>query len=199
MSDSGQYYGLEPIRLLCPWDSPGKITGAGCHALLQGHFLTQRLNPRLMSPSLQVGSLPLVPPTKPVIVLYILVYMCMLSHSVVSDPFATLRTVAHQAPLSMGFSRQEYWSGFPIPPPFAYIFCNKSIFSYVYWKNLGDNFPDIIPKIKILLKNVIWRLSVSSFGCSRVRLAFVGHWLLSPEKAAWKRDPLDWVLRGRLR
>ena len=69
MSDSGQYYGLEPIRLLCPWDSPGKITGAGCHALLQGHFLTQRLNPRLMSPSLQVGSLPLVPPTKPVIVL----------------------------------------------------------------------------------------------------------------------------------
>ena len=27
------------------------------------------------------------------------------------------RTVAHQAPLSMGFSRQEYWSGFPFPPP----------------------------------------------------------------------------------
>ena len=26
-------------------------------------------------------------------------------------------TVAHQAPLSMGLSRQEYWSGFPIPPP----------------------------------------------------------------------------------
>ena len=31
--------------------------------------------------------------------------------------FATLRTVAHQAPLSMGFSRQEYWSGLPCPPP----------------------------------------------------------------------------------
>ena len=26
-------------------------------------------------------------------------------------------TVAHQAPLSMGFSRQEYWSGWPFPPP----------------------------------------------------------------------------------
>ena len=26
-------------------------------------------------------------------------------------------TVAHQAPLSMGFSRQEYWSGFSFPPP----------------------------------------------------------------------------------
>ena len=31
--------------------------------------------------------------------------------------FATLWTVAHQAPLSMGFSKQEYWSGLPWPPP----------------------------------------------------------------------------------
>ena len=31
--------------------------------------------------------------------------------------FATLWTVTHQAPLSMGFSRQEYWSGLPCPPP----------------------------------------------------------------------------------
>ena len=31
--------------------------------------------------------------------------------------FATLWTVAHQAPLSMGFSRQEYWSGLPCSPP----------------------------------------------------------------------------------
>ena len=29
----------------------------------------------------------------------------------------TLWTVTHQAPLSMGFSRQEYWSGLPFPPP----------------------------------------------------------------------------------
>ena len=31
--------------------------------------------------------------------------------------FATTRTVAHQAPLSTGFSRQEYWSGLPFPSP----------------------------------------------------------------------------------
>ena len=31
--------------------------------------------------------------------------------------FATLWTVDHQAPLSMGLSRQEYWSGLPCPPP----------------------------------------------------------------------------------
>ena len=31
--------------------------------------------------------------------------------------FVTLLTVAHQAPLSMGFLRQKYWSGLPCPPP----------------------------------------------------------------------------------
>ena len=31
--------------------------------------------------------------------------------------FATPWTLAHLAPLSMGFSRQEYWSGLPCPPP----------------------------------------------------------------------------------
>ena len=31
--------------------------------------------------------------------------------------FATPWTVAHQAPLCMGFSRQEYWNGLPCPPP----------------------------------------------------------------------------------
>ena len=31
--------------------------------------------------------------------------------------FVTLWTAAHQAPLSMDFSRREYWSGFPCPPP----------------------------------------------------------------------------------
>ena len=32
-------------RFLCPWNSPGKNTGVGCHSLLQGIFLTQGLNP----------------------------------------------------------------------------------------------------------------------------------------------------------
>ena len=31
--------------------------------------------------------------------------------------YMTLWTVAHKAPLSMGFSRQDYWSGLPFPPP----------------------------------------------------------------------------------
>ena len=38
------------------------------------------------------------------------------NRSVVSD-FAIPWTTTHQAPLFMEFSRQEYWSGFPFPPP----------------------------------------------------------------------------------
>ena len=41
----------------------------------------------------------------------------MLSHFIRVQLFATPWTVAHQAPLSMGFSRQEYWKGLPCPAP----------------------------------------------------------------------------------
>ena len=34
-SDSSQPHGLQPTRLLCPWDLPGKCTGVGCHCLLR--------------------------------------------------------------------------------------------------------------------------------------------------------------------
>ena len=41
VSDSLRSHGLQPTRLLCPWDSPGKITGVACHALFQEIFPTQ--------------------------------------------------------------------------------------------------------------------------------------------------------------
>ena len=45
---------------------------------------------------------------------YCILYVCMLSHV---QLFATPWTVAHQALLSMGFSREEYWCGLPFPSP----------------------------------------------------------------------------------
>ena len=77
-------HGLQPARLLCPWDSPGNNTGVGCHSLLQGIFSTQGSNLGLLhcrqilyclshqrspgvknvSQAWQVDSLPLVPPEK---------------------------------------------------------------------------------------------------------------------------------------
>ena len=42
---------------------------------------------------------------------------------------ATPWTAAHQAPLSMGFSRQEYWSGLPLPSPYIYmLICTKKFY-----------------------------------------------------------------------
>ena len=64
------------ILLLCPWDSPGKNTGVGCHFLLQ--CMKVKLLGRVR-------------------------------------PSAIPWTAAFQAPLSMGFSRQEYWSGVLLP------------------------------------------------------------------------------------
>ena len=45
------------------------------------------------------------------------VHVCMLSHFSHGQLFVTLWTIVQQAPLSMVFSRQEYWSGLPCPLP----------------------------------------------------------------------------------
>ena len=58
-SNSWRPHGLQPTRLLRPWDFPGKNTGVGCHFLLQGIFLTQGLNPSLWLLLWQADSLPL--------------------------------------------------------------------------------------------------------------------------------------------
>ena len=66
VSDSLRPHGLCSSRLLCPWDSPGKNTGVGCHFLLQGVFLTQGSNLRfLYLLHWQADSLPLSHPGSP--------------------------------------------------------------------------------------------------------------------------------------
>ena len=44
MSNSSRPHGLQPTRLLCLWDFPGKSTGVGCHCLLQKKAECQRIN-----------------------------------------------------------------------------------------------------------------------------------------------------------
>ena len=64
VSDSLRPHGLQPIRFLCPWDLMSKNTGVCCHFLLQGIFLAQGWNPRLLVLlHWQMSSLPLAPPT----------------------------------------------------------------------------------------------------------------------------------------
>ena len=91
MLDSVRPHRRQPTRLPCPWDSPGKNTGVGCHFLLQ--------------------------------------CMKVKSESEVAQSvllLATPWTAAYQAPPSMGFSRQEYWSGVPLPSPISH--ASKVIF-----------------------------------------------------------------------
>ena len=61
----------------------------------------------------QEGSLLLAPPGKA----HMPMCMYVLSRSVLSDSLQPHVTVACQAPLSIGFPRQEYWSGLPYPSP----------------------------------------------------------------------------------
>ena len=48
LCDPMDCHGLQPTRLLRPWDFPGNSTGVGCHFLLQGIFPTQGSNPGLL-------------------------------------------------------------------------------------------------------------------------------------------------------
>ena len=86
----------QSTRLPCPWDSPGKNTGVGCHFLLQ--------NMKVKSESEVASRVQLL---------------------------ATPWTAAYQAPPSMGFSRQEYRSGVPLPslylPRLLYLSCSVSL------------------------------------------------------------------------
>ena len=47
---------------------------------------------------------------------------------------ATSWTAAHQAPPSMGFSRQEYWSGVPLPSPLCLLMLHKNLI-LSFWRN----------------------------------------------------------------
>ena len=80
MSDSVRPHGRQPTRLPCPWDSPGKNPGVGCHFLLQCM--------KVKSESEVAQSCPTrINPMN-----------CILPGSSIH-----------------GFSRQEYWSGLPLP------------------------------------------------------------------------------------
>ena len=122
MSDSVRPQRQQPTRLPHPWDSPGKNTGVGCHFLLQCRKVkieseVTQLCPTLRDPmdfSLPGSSVHRIFQASVLewgaIVFSIAVFSCV-------QIFVTPWTVAHQAPLSMGFSRQEYWSAVPLPSP----------------------------------------------------------------------------------
>ena len=160
MSASVWPYGLQPARLPCPWDSLDKSARVGCHALLQGIFLTQGSNlgllhfrqilcpeppgkiihhtaaakslqscPTLCDPidsSPPGSSVPGILQARTlewVAISFSNAWKWKVKGKSLSRvrPSATPWTAAFQAPPSMGFSRQEYWSGVPLPYPLPYL------------------------------------------------------------------------------
>ena len=94
MSDPQQPHGLQPSRLLRPWDFPGKSTGVGCHCLLRLCFLTH--------PN----------PSKPARSLSHLVLLCNSSAPTLSRPpsLLLLASVASLQRPSGSFSVLSYYS-----------------------------------------------------------------------------------------
>ena len=82
----------------CTWNLPGPGIKSMCPALL-GRFSTTG------------------PPGKSLVCSLLIRAVGVCECLVASVMPMTLWTVAHQAPLSIAFSRQEYWSGLPCPPP----------------------------------------------------------------------------------
>ena len=111
MSDSWR-----PHRLRSPWNSPGQNTEVGSLSLLQGIFPTQGSNPdlphcrRILYQLSHQGS----PVCGKNVFQQYKVKVKSLSHV---QLFATPWTVVYHTPLSVGFSRQGYWSGLPFPSP----------------------------------------------------------------------------------
>ena len=85
----------------------------------------------------------------------------MLSHFSHVWLFATLWTIARQAPLSMGFSRQDYWSGLPCPPPriFPTQGLNPCLLCLLHWQE--SSLP-LAPSGKPLSLSTLFQMTLES-------------------------------------
>ena len=122
-------HGLQPTRLLRPLDFPGKSTGVGCHCLLHWGIVAAAkslqscptlCDPRNDSPPgsavpgiLQARTLEWVAISFSNAWKWKVKVKSLSCARLLVTPW----TAAYQAPSSMGFSRQEYWSGLPLPSP----------------------------------------------------------------------------------
>ena len=130
MPDSVRLHRRQPARLPRPWDSPGKNTGVGCHFLLQCMkvksesevaqsclTLSDPMDCSLPGSSIHGIFQARVLEWGAIAFSTVINCLCVCSVLSVMSDSETLWTVACQAALSMGFSRQDYWSGLPCPPP----------------------------------------------------------------------------------
>ena len=139
MSDSVRPHRWQPTRLPCPWDSPGKNTGVGCHFLLQcmkvkSESEVTQLCPTLSDPmdySLPDSSIHGIFRARVLewgAIVFSNAWKWKVKVKSLScvQLLATPWTAAYQTPPSMGFSRQEYWSGVPLPSLIFHHYCYEN-------------------------------------------------------------------------
>ena len=102
--------GLQPARLLCPWNSPGKNTGVGSHSLFQGIFPTQGSNLglphcRWFLYCLSHQRSPYIPPPKFNGILYFC-HICFI-HNLVEPCENILETSCHFTPKYLSMNLQK--------------------------------------------------------------------------------------------
>ena len=137
-SDSVRSHRRQPTRLPRPWNSPGKNTRVDCHFLLQSMKVKSESEVAQLCLTLR-NPTDCSPPGSPV---HGILQARTLEWVAISfsnawkwkvkvkslscvQLFATPWTAAYQAPPSMGFSRQEYWSGLPLPSLIpTLVYCN---------------------------------------------------------------------------
>ena len=133
----------QPTRLPRPWDSPGKNTGVGCHFLLQCMKVKSESEVAQSCPTLS-DPMDCSPPGSPVpgilhertlewvAISFSNAWKWKVKVKSLSPVWllATPWTAAHQAPPSMGFSRQKYWSGVPLS---SLILCLLSLKFYLVY------------------------------------------------------------------
>ena len=111
VSDSVRPHGLQPTRLLCPWDSPGKNTGVGCQTLTKGHIHNWALFPLWLSCFILSGA----------------ISNCSLFFlSSILDTFQSGGLIFwfHIFCLFILFTKflwEEHWSGLSFPPPVDHV------------------------------------------------------------------------------
>jgi len=122
ISDSLWPYGLQDTRLPCPSLSPGACSNScpfswWCHPTISSSVIPFSSCPQSFPAS---GFFPMsllfASTWWYFVCVCVCVCVCVWRHFSCDQLFVTLWAITHQAPLSMEFSRQEYWSGLPCPP-----------------------------------------------------------------------------------
>ena len=172
MSDSVRPHRRQPIRLPCLWDFPGKSTGVGCHFLLQCMKVKSEREVVQSYPTLS-DPLDCSPPgcfVHRIFQARVLEWGATAFSNTCrwkvkgkslsrARLLATPWTAAYQAALSIGFPRQECWSGLPLPSPlhvytpkqipcrsrFIIFSLHQRVLSCPFSVNTHPHYPDIFP------------------------------------------------------